>query len=434
MSPVLTGLFGIIAFFILLFLRMPIAFAMAMVGFLGLCLLLSPDAAYNVVSTAIYENFSDYTLGVVPMFILMGYFAFNSGIGTRLYDFAYKLVGHMPGGLAVATQVTSGLFGAVSGSNTATAATIGSISIPEMRKYKYDASLATGSVAAGGALGIIIPPSVVFILYGVATEQSIGALFAAGIIPGILLMLLYILTILFLVYRNSDLGPKGPKSTWKERFTALRGGLIEVIIIFLFALGGLYIGWFTPTEAGAVGAFAVLVVSLVQGKLNWEKIKKSLLETTRTTAMIMFLLVGAVIFGRFMAVSQIPTELANWSGNLPLPTYAVLAVILVIYLILGFFIEALALILLTIPVFYPVILSLGYDPIWFGVIIVLVVAAGVITPPVGVNVFIIKGVAKDIPLETIFKGIWPFLFALIICIMILIVFPQLVLFLPNLIG
>src|SRR5699024_10080162 len=219
----------------------------------------------------------------------------------------------------VATQVTSGLFGAVSGSNTATAATIGSISIPEMRKYKYDASLATGSVAAGGALGIIIPPSVVFILYGVATEQSIGALFAAGIIPGILLMLLYILTILFLVYRNSDLGPKGPKSTWKERFTALRGGLIEVIIIFLFALGGLYIGWFTPTEAGAVGAFAVLVVSLVQGKLNWEKIKKSLLETTRTTAMIMFLLVGAVIFGRFMAVSQIPTELANWSGNLPLP-------------------------------------------------------------------------------------------------------------------
>lgn len=432
MTGIIVGLVGIFGFFILIVLRMPISIAMAIVGFIGLCILLSPSAALTIVATSIYDNFASYTLSVVPMFILMGFLAYYSGIGSSLYQFAYKLAGHLPGGLAIATQVTCGLFGAVSGSNTATAATIGTIAIPEMKKYGYDDSLSTASIAAGGALGVLIPPSVVFIVYGIATEQSIGQLFISGIFPGILLMVLYVLTIMFLIWRKPELGPRGPKSTWGETLATLRGGLIEVFIIFMITLGGLYLGWFTPTEAGAVGTCLVLVISLVERKMGWNEIRLSLTETTRTTAMIMFLLAGAIIFGQFMAVSRIPFEVAGWTASLPLPPFVIMGLIILIYLILGFFIDALALILLTIPVFYPVVTALDYDPIWFGVIIVLVCAAGVITPPVGVNVYIIKGVAKDVPIETIFRGIWPFLIALIICIIILFIFPQIAIFLPSL--
>lgn len=432
MTGIIIGLAGIFVFFILIVLRMPISIAMAIVGFIGLCILLSPSAALTIVATSIYDNFASYTLSVVPMFILMGFLAYYSGIGSSLYQFAYKLAGHLPGGLAIATQVTCGLFGAVSGSNTATAATIGTIAIPEMKKYGYDDSLSTASIAAGGALGVLIPPSVIFIVYGIATEQSIGQLFISGILPGILLMVLYVLTIMFLVWRKPELGPPGPKCTWGETLATLRGGLIEVFIIFMITLGGLYLGWFTPTEAGAVGACLVLVISLVEKRMGWKEIRLSLTETTRTTAMIMFLLAGAIIFGQFMAVSRIPFEVAGWTASLPLPPFVIMGLIILIYLILGFFIDALAMILLTIPVFYPVVTALEYDPIWFGVIIVLVCAAGVITPPVGVNVYIIKGVAKDVPIETIFRGIWPFLIALIICIIILSIFPEIATFLPSL--
>lgn len=432
MSGTVIGLLGVLAFFVLIILRMPIALAMAVVGFVGLCVLMSPAAALSLVASTLYDNFASYTLSVVPMFILMGLFAYHSGIGSSLYQFAYKLVGHLPGGLAIATQVTCGLFGAVSGSNTATAATIGTIAIPEMKKYGYDDALSTASIAAGGALGVLIPPSVIFIVYGIATEQSIGQLFISGILPGILLMILYCLTIMFLVWRKPELGPPGPRSTWGETFAALRGGLIEVFIIFAITLGGLYLGWFTPTEAGAVGAALVLIICLLEKRLGWQGIRASLTETTRTTAMIMFLVAGAIIFSQFMAVSRIPFQVADWTGNLPLPPFVIMAIIILIYLILGFFIDALAMILLTIPVFYPIVLELNYDPIWFGVIIVLVCAAGVITPPVGVNVYIIKGVAKDVPIETIFRGIWPFLIALIICIIILFIFPQIATYLPSL--
>jgi tripartite ATP-independent transporter DctM subunit len=434
MNGLTVGLIGILVFFVLIVFRMPIAMAMAVVGFAGLSVLLSPSAALRVVATSIYDNFASYNLSVVPMFILMGFFAFYSGIGSSLYQFAYKLVGHLPGGLAIATQVTCGLFGAVSGSNTATAATIGTIAIPEMKKYGYDDSLSTASIAAGGALGALIPPSVVFIVYGIATEQSIGQLFISGILPGILLMVLYILTIVVLVWRKPALGPPGPKSTWLETLATLRGGLVEVFIIFIISLGGLYLGWFTATEAGAIGAALVLLISILERRLGWQGIKASLTETIRTTAMIMFLLAGAIIFGQFMAVSRIPFNVADWTGDLPLPPFVIMGIIIVIYLILGFFMDALAMILLTIPVFYPIVTALNYDPIWFGVIIVLVCAAGVITPPVGVNVYIIKGVARDVPLETIFRGIWPFLIALIICIVILSIFPQIATFLPSLMN
>lgn len=427
MSSLLVGLIGIAVFFFLLILRMPIAYGMALVGFVGFTCLASPEAAFRVVAKDIFHTFSSYSLSVIPMFVWMGFLAFYSGIGSRLFGFAYKLVGHLPGGLAIATQAACALFGAVCGSNTATAATIGAISLPEMKKYHYDASLSTASVAAGGALGVLIPPSVIFIVYGIATEQSIGKLFMAGIIPGILLMLLYMGTIFVLTSRHPELGPPGPKSSWKERIEALKGGLWEVIAIFSLSLGGLFAGWFTPTEAGAVGAGSILVLTILEKQLSWESFTKTLSDTTRTTAMIMFLVAGAVIFGRFMAVSRIPFLLASWAGSLALPPFAVMAIILGIYLLLGCFIDALALVLLTIPIFYPVaVTTLGYDPIWFGVVIVLVVAMGVITPPVGMNVYIIKGVAGDIPLETIFKGIWPFLAAIIICLVLLMAFPQIV--------
>jgi len=433
MSVFLVGLIGIAVFFILLILRMPIAYAMALVGFVGFSIITSVPASFDMVAKEIYNTFTSYSLSVIAMFVWMGFLAYYSGIGTRLYVFAHKLVGHLPGGLAMATQVACGIFGAICGSNTATAATMAAIALPEMKKYKYDMSLATASIAAGGVLGVMIPPSVIFILYGMSTEQSVGSLFMAGILPGILLMFLYMGVIFFLTLRNPHLGPPGAKSSWKERISSLRGGLGEALIVFAISVGGLFAGWFTPTEAGAVGAGGVLAVALLGKHLNWELLKKSLADTTRTTAMIMLMIAGAIIFGRFMAVSRVPFELANWVGALPLPPFAIMGMVLLIYLILGCFIDALALILLTIPIFYPVVVgTLGYDPIWFGVIVVLVVAMGVITPPVGMNVYIIKGIAPEIPLEVIFRGIWPFIMAIIICLILLMIFPEIATFLPML--
>jgi len=432
MTALTIGLIGILAFLALIALRMPIAIAMALAGFAGFSFMVSPQAALNMVAKEMYSNLSSYSLSVIPMFVWMGFLAYYSGIGTKLYIFAYKLIGHYPGGLAIATQVACAVFGAICGSNTATAATMGAIALPEMKKYKYDTSIATASVAAGGVLGVLIPPSVIFIVYGMATEQSVGKLFMAGILPGILLMFLYIAAIYILTLRNPSLGPAGPKSSWRERIDAMRGGLGEVLFVFVLSIGGLFAGWFTPTEAGAVGAAGVLGVSLVERRLSWEGFKKSLVDTTRTSAMIMFMVAGAVMFGRFMAVSRVPFELANWAGALALPSFAIMAIIIFIYLVLGCLIDALALVLLTIPIFYPVaVTTLGYDPIWFGVIIVMVVAMGVITPPVGMNVYIIKGIVPDVPLEVIFKGVWPFLIAIIICIAILMAFPQIATFLPS---
>jgi len=432
MTPLLAGTIGIALFFMLLALRVPIAFAMAMVGFAGFSYLTSTAAGCSMVAKEIFNNFSSYSLSVIAMFVWMGFLAFYSGIGARLYVFAYKLIGHLPGGLAVATQAACAVFGAICGSNTATAATMGAIALPEMKKFNYDTSLATASIAAGGVLGVLIPPSVVFIVYGMATEQSIGTLFMAGIVPGVLLMLSYMTVIFILTSRNPHLGPAGPKESWQQRIKALRGGLAEVLTVFMISTGGLFAGWFTPTEAGAVGAAGVLGVSLLGRRLNWDNFKNSLFETTRTTAMIMLMVAGAMIFGRFMAISRVPFELAAWAGALSFPPFVIMGIILLIYLLLGCFIDALALVLLTIPIFYPVVVNtLGYDPIWFGVIVVMVVAMGVITPPVGMNVYIIKGVAPDVPLEKIFKGIWPFLAALLVCLALLIAFPQIATFLPE---
>ena len=433
MSATTIGLWGLMIFFGLLVIRMPVSFAMALIGLAGFSYMTSFSAGLSMAATEIYNAFSSYSLSVITMFVLMGYLAFHSGLGTSLYVFAYKMIGHWPGGLAVANQIACAIFGAVCGSNTATAATMGAIALPEMKKFGYDDALSTASLAAGGVLGVLIPPSVIFIVYGMNAEQSIGKLFMAGIIPGIILMLLYIGAIVIITSRNPSLGPKGPKASWNERLSALKNGLGETLVVFVISIGGLFLGWFTPTEAGAVGAGGVLLVSALTKRMDFNKLKASLLDTTKTTAMIMLIIAGAVVFGRFMTVSRIPSTLASWTASLPLPPIAIMGVIIIIYLILGCFIDSLAMVLLTVPIFLPVVVdTLGYDPIWFGVIVVLVVAMGVITPPVGMNVYIIKGIAKEVPLETIFNGIWPFLICVIICIAILIIFPSIALFLPNL--
>ncbi|MCL4441530.1 MAG: TRAP transporter large permease [Firmicutes bacterium] len=433
MSALMAGIVGIAAFLALMALRVPIAVGMAVVGFFGFSYVVSPEAALRVVAKDFYSVFSSYSLSVIPMFAWMGYLAFYAGIGSQLFSFAYKLLGRLPGGLAIATQAACAVFGAVCGSSTATAATIGAISLPEMKKYRYDPSLATASVASGGAIGIMIPPSVIFVVYGIATEQSIGRLFIAGITPGVVLTLAYIIAILAVTARNPSLGPPAPPEKVKEIPVTLAGGVLDIFLIFVISLGGLFAGLFTPTEAGAVGTACVFLVSLARGRINRDVIARSLSDTTRTTAMIMFLIAGATIFGRFIAVTRIPFELANWAGSLPLPPFVVLGIVLMIYLILGCFIDALAMILLTVPIFYPVVVeTLGYDPIWFGVMIVMVVAIGVITPPVGMNVYVIKGVAKDVPLETIFRGVWPFLIAAVVCCVLFTAFPGIVTFLPDL--
>ncbi len=430
MSAAVVGLIGVICFFVLLVLGMPIAYSMAIVGFAGCSYLNSLPTASRMLTQEIFSTFSSYSLSVVPMFMLMGYFAFYAGIGTRIYNFAYKAIGHLPGGLAISTQMACAVFGAVCGSVTATAATIGAIAIPEMEKYNYSKSLSTASVAAGSGIGIMIPPSIFFIIYGVAAEQSIGTLFIAGILPGILLMLLLMAAVYSTTFRHPEFGPMGPKSSWKERVQAMGGGLWEIMVVFIVSIGGMFIGWFTPTEAAGVGAAGVLVLTTLEKKLKWDGFKRALNDTTRTTAMIMLMTAGAVIFGRFMSLSRIPFELANLAGELFLPPIVVMGLIMLVYLILGCFIDAMALVLLTTPIFYPVVTTtLGYDPIWFGVIIVLIVGMACITPPVGMSVYVVKGIVPDVSLEVIFRGIWPFLMAFIVCIVILVLFPDIATFL-----
>ena len=433
MSPATAGLIGIGLLVVLFMLRMPVAFAMALVGFVGFAYLTTPEAALSLLGRDVFDSFSSYPLSVIPMFILMGTFAFASGISQRLYKTAYAWIGHRSGGLTIATVFACAGFGAICGSSTATAATMGKIALPEMKKYNYDDALATGTVAAAGTLGILIPPSTVLIVYGILTEQSIGKLFVAGILPGILLSIFFAATVIFLCWRNPAIGPPGAPTSWKEKLRASTG-IIEAVILFLLAIGGLFGGFFSPTQAGAIGAGGALIIGLVRRQLSWQSFIEAGKEGLRTACMVLFIIMGAVVFGHFMAVSRIPFILAEWLGGLPIHPMAVMGVIVLIYFIGGFFMDAMGLIVVTIPIFFPIVLQLGFDPIWFGVIIVLVGEMGVITPPVGVNVFVIKGIAPDIPLETIFKGIFPFLVTLIIATVILFVFPQIATFLPSLVS
>ena len=431
MSPVTVGIIGIVVLLIIFLLRMPIGFAMAFVGFIGFSYLISPQAGLSILARDVFHTFSSYSLTVIPMFIFMGSIAFASGMSRRLYDASYLIMGRLRGGLAMATVAACASFAAISGSTNATAAAMGRVALPEMKRYNYADSLATGSVAAAGSLGILIPPSTIFIIYGIMTVQSIGKLFVAGVFPGIILAILFIIVIALLCWRNPNLAPTGTATTWKEKISGLVG-VIETMVLFCLVIAGLFLGWFSPTQAGGVGAAGALLIGLATRQLTWQGFISAIKDTLRITCMVMIIVTGAIVFGHFMAVARIPLILADWVAGLPLPSMAIMGVIILIYLLGGCFMDALALITLTIPILYPVVLTLGFDPIWFGVIIVLVTEIGVITPPVGVNVYVIKGIAENVPLETIFKGIIPFLIALIIAVGILLAFPQIATFLPGL--
>jgi len=424
MSLTAIGIIGIIILVIFLFSKMPVGFVMGFLGFLGFSYVVDLGPGLCLLARDVFEVFSSYGLTVIPLFVFMGQIAFHSGISRRLY--------------AMATVGACAGFSAISGSTNATAATMATVTLPEMKRYGYDMSLATGTVAAAGSLGILIPPSVIFIVYGILTEQSIGKLFAAGIFPGILLSILFLLTIYVRVLKNPSLAPPGPKTTFREKIKSFVG-VLETLILFamvmggiFFGIGGIFFGIFTPTEAAAAGAFLTILMAIIRRQLTWQGFIQSLADTTRISCMVMVIVTGAVIFGHFMAVTRLPYDLANWVSALPLPSWAIMSVVILVYLFGGCFMDALAMIMLTIPIFFPVSQALGYDPIWFGVVIVLITEMGVITPPVGVNVYVVYGVAKDVPLEEIFKGVFPMLLALLLCNLILLFFPQIALFLPSL--
>ena len=436
MSPTLIGIIGLVVMLAMFMTRMPVAYVMILVGWLGFSYMISFKGGLNLLSRNIYETFSSYGLTTIPLFILMGQIAFNAGIGRRLYDTAYKFLGSTRGGLAMATVTACTAFGAVCGSSPATAATMATVGLPEMKRYKYADELSSGAVASGGGLGMIMPPSVVLIVYGILTEQSIGALFVAGIIPAIVMTILFIITVVILCRLHPDQGPSGESFTWRQKMKSL-SGMGDTLAVFILVMGGLFFGLFTPTEAAAVGAFGVLAVSVLKRQLSWDGFVRSLYETLRTSCMVMFLIAGAAVFGKFLAVTRIPFNIASGVGGLNLSPFMILMIIVLVYMIGGCVMDALALVMLTIPIFYPLVVDqLAYDPIWFGVIIVLITQMGVITPPVGINVYVVYGVSQNtgtgIPLESIFKGILPFLAAIFIGIVLMIIFPQIITWLPNL--
>ena len=431
MDAALVGILGIIVLLIVLFvLGMPVGFAMAVVGFCGFSYVVTPQAALNMIATDLWTTFSKYGLTVIPLFILMGYLAFNAGIAERLYDAAYKWVGHWRGGLAIATIAADEMFAAICGSNTATAATMGAVALPQMDKYNYDTRLSTGTVVTGGTLGTVMPPSVVLIIIGLQTEQSIVKLFLAGILPAIVLGLLFVVTIIVLCRIYPDFGPAGPKTSLVDKLKSLLG-VIEAVTIFALVIGGLYFGVFTPTEAGAAGVLITLVVSFTTRKLTWKGFIRSIGDTLKISCMVYMLVTGAIIFGRFLAVTRLPFIVADFAASLPVSPYVILFMVMVIYLLGGCFMDSLGFLVLTIPIFFPLGVALGFDPIWYAIVLTMVTTMGAITPPVGVNIYVVKALAPDIELGTIFKSVAFFLLACIGSIILLIIFPQLALILPN---
>lgn len=432
MTPTDAAYIGFALLFLLLAASMPVGFVMAVVGLIGFALVVSPSAAFSMATIDLYTTFSDYNLTTIPLFVLMGQVAFHTGISRGLFHAAYHWLGWLPGGMAMSTVGACTAFGAICGSGPATSATIASVALPEMRRYKYDMQLATGCVAAGGGIGMLIPPSIVFIVYAILTEQSIGKLFIAGVGPGILIALLFCAVIYVQCRLRPNYGPAGPAFTWRERFMSL-GGVWETLLLFALVMGGMFAGYFTATEAAAIGAAGTLLIALGKRDLTWKKLGQCLNESIRTSCMVMTIVAGAIIFGKFLAVTQVPAKLAMWLSGLPLPGWCIVGLIILFYLVGGCFLDALALDILTIPIFYPVILALGFDLMWFGVMIVVVTMMGVITPPVGVCVYVVSGMARDVPLEKIFRGSLPFLWALVLAAILLTVFPQIVTFLPGLI-
>ncbi|WP_027370745.1 TRAP transporter large permease [Desulfovermiculus halophilus] len=431
-SFVLTGCIGVLVLVALFFTRMAVGYALAVVGFVGYAYLTSLQSALTLLSRDIFSVFSSYELALVPLFVFMGYVAYYAGVSKRLYDMAYKWTCGIRGGLAMATIGACTAFGAVCGSTTATAATIGAIALPEMQRYKYAHRLSAGSVAAGAGLGALMPPSVILIIYGILTQISIGKLFLAGIVPALFIAVLFMLAIWVFCALDPGQAGRGECFPWSEMLRSL-GEIWETVLVFVLVMGGMFFGFFTPTKAGAVGSCLLLAIVAVQGKMSRSNFAKAVNDTLNVSCMVIILVTGATIFGHFLALSRVSMELANLVAELAWPPWAIMAAICAIYLLAGCFIDALALITLTIPIFFPIVLNLGYDPIWFGVLIVLITQMGIITPPVGVNAYIVKGIAPYISLQDIFIGILPFLLALIAGTAVLIAFPQVVTFLPHMV-
>lgn len=430
MSMSLLAILGIILLVVLLLAGVHIGFAMMIVGFIGYVVAVSLTGGIGMLKSVPFAQTANYSLAVIPLFVLMGQFAFASGLSKDLYDACYKFFGRIPGGLAVSTIVASAGFAAICGSSAASSATMGVVCFPEMKRYKYDDGLSTGCLAAGGTLGILIPPSVGFILYGIASGESIGALFAAGIIPGILLTGCYIGAIIIQVLRKPEKGPKGEKFSTKEKMQSLVK-IIPILILFVVVIGGIFIGFFTANEGGAIGAFGAMLFMLYRKWGKWKEFFHAVFEAAKTTAMIMLIVTGAYAFGYFLTVTMLPTMLATTIAGLAVPKYAILILILLVYVALGCIMDSLSMIVLLVPIFLPIAQQLGFDTIWFGVLMVMVMEMGQITPPVGINAFIIAGIAKDVPLARVFRGLVPFILALVVAIAIVLIFPQLSLFIPN---
>ena len=434
MTPIAAGIVGSLLLLVLLFLGMPIAFVMMFVGFLGIGYLASVNAALPVVANTVYETAAYYPYTIIPLFILMGSFAGGAGITAKLYGSFDKWFRKLPGGLGIATIAACACFAALSGSSVAAAAAMGTIAIPEMRRFKYDPALAVGVVAAGGTLSFLIPPSLGFVVYGMLTEQSIGKLLVSGILPGIVLSLAFIVVIVIKVKVDPNLAPVTPGHvSWKEKFRAL-GGVWETMLVFVIVMGGIYLGFVNPTEAGAIGATALFIIVISKMKLTLKSLSAALLEATRISVLVLFLVAGANVFSYFLALSTIPASVSAWMAALQVSKYIVLTIIIVIYLILGCFLDAISMMVLTMPVIFPVIKTLGFDPIWFGVVCVIMMEAGLITPPVGLNVYTLAGVVKDVPMTTIFKGSMPFLFAMLVVTILIAIFPGIALYLPSMMG
>ena len=429
MNEVMVGIIGLgvlLAFFLT---GIELAIAMILVGFFGFGYLISFEAAFNMMAKDVFDTFESYNLTVVPLFILMGQVAFNAGIARRLYDTAHKFIGHIPGGLAIATVAGATAFKAISGSSVATAATFASVAVPEMDRFGYSKKLSTGIVATVGTLGILLPPSVVLIILGVITQQSIGKLFVAGIIPGLLIALFFVFVIVGWCKIDPSVGPKGQEFSWRDRFFSLPE-VIWPVVIFLVIIGGLLQGFFTPTEAASVGTFAVIMLSFAKRDINIKTMARSVMESLVTASMVLLLLAGSAVLGHFLAVTKIPMLVSDWVVQLPVHRSVIMFFVTLIYLLGGSFIDDLAFMVLATPVFFPAVLKLGYDPLWFAMMISVTVMVGIVIPPVAINVFVVKNITK-VPIGVVYRGVYPFLVSLVLCGILLFIFPQLATFLPS---
>ena len=433
MDTDLIAVLGFVCLFLLMLLRVPVGMAMGLVGITGYSMISGVGPALKLVGQTSMRTVTDYTFGVIPMFMLMGALVSVSGVSRELFRAANSMIGHLRGGLGAATVLACGGFAAICGSSVATAATFSRVAYPEMRRFGYPTSFATGVIAGGGTLGAMLPPSTVLAVYAILTQQDIGKLFMAGIVPGLLAMLMYVLTIGALVKLRPQWLPAGEAKPWSERAADLKA-VWAPLTLFIFVIGGLYGGFFTPTEAGGVGASGAFLLGLIRRKLDLPKIKEALLSATRTAAAVFTVLIGALMFGYFLTITQTPQKLTGFLTGLGVGPYGVLVLILLMYMVLGCLMDAMAMIILTVPIIFPVIVQLGFDPIWFGIIVVMTVELGLITPPVGMNVFVIKSVLPDTSFSTIFRGVSPFVLTDVIRLVILVSFPVIALWLPGRMG